>query len=600
MATYYKYAERDADSQINWAEIGKSMSDMLKEQNRIREEKKAAIDQASQEYGEKLSNPPQGEFKAMNQWTLEYADDYQKYRLMQDKLLKSGQLKMKDYMVMRQNSLDGTNQLFNLSTQYQQVYKEKMDRSEKQENQDLELFLMQQAEGLANFMDHKAYINPTDGTVSIAKMVTGEDGIKRMSDNPNEFISVTALGNSIKDNYDKFKSTEAVAGYVDRLGERLTTLLDIKNKYQRGSVIEILDPMQNEDLPPDVKGIARGFEQAETDMLNSFLTIPTNVTSILTEDVNIDPKTNKEYTYTWSEEEAGKNSNLILLKNNNAGRPEPQLTEEQRAVALDHLRVKARLMYDKKETANVVGASETPQPRSKTQAEVDADNAKLTKQSMLQDWQLVRNGTNEQKQAALDAILGYQKMIDANLRDIRIENNKVILDYEDPSKYREIDISQDADAFFRQGREIFGDTTQEELNKYAVGDYIAPTKNLVSSRGKTPTDYKPYLKSDMNKDQNLVTEDDAEATAAHLNATYGQFGINVTSPSSKVITIEGYLGGKPKSASFDISDMDRVRDIKNFIAILSNNKELEKKYKPKVEATNKSTKGKGDDILKGG
>ena len=71
MATYYKYAERSAESQINWAEIGKNMTDMLQSEVTIREEKKAAIDAASREFGEKLANPPQGEHKSANQWALE-------------------------------------------------------------------------------------------------------------------------------------------------------------------------------------------------------------------------------------------------------------------------------------------------------------------------------------------------------------------------------------------------------------------------------------------------------------------------------------------------------------------------------------------------
>ena len=56
--TYYKYQERSADSQINWAEIGKSMSDMLKNEAETRIAKKDAIDQASREFGEVLSNAP--------------------------------------------------------------------------------------------------------------------------------------------------------------------------------------------------------------------------------------------------------------------------------------------------------------------------------------------------------------------------------------------------------------------------------------------------------------------------------------------------------------------------------------------------------------
>ena len=43
MPTYYKYAERSADSQVNWAEVGKGISDMLADEVKIREEKKAEI-----------------------------------------------------------------------------------------------------------------------------------------------------------------------------------------------------------------------------------------------------------------------------------------------------------------------------------------------------------------------------------------------------------------------------------------------------------------------------------------------------------------------------------------------------------------------------
>jgi len=47
MSTYYKYVERSVDDQINWAEVGKNMSDMLKNEAAAREAKKAEINQAS-------------------------------------------------------------------------------------------------------------------------------------------------------------------------------------------------------------------------------------------------------------------------------------------------------------------------------------------------------------------------------------------------------------------------------------------------------------------------------------------------------------------------------------------------------------------------
>ena len=50
MATFYKYAERSAESQVNWAEIVKNMTDMLRDEVALREEKKAAIDEATRKY----------------------------------------------------------------------------------------------------------------------------------------------------------------------------------------------------------------------------------------------------------------------------------------------------------------------------------------------------------------------------------------------------------------------------------------------------------------------------------------------------------------------------------------------------------------------
>ena len=56
MATYYKYAERGADSQVNWAEVGKNLSDMLSDEVKIREEKKATYEQSYQDEQKNLYN----------------------------------------------------------------------------------------------------------------------------------------------------------------------------------------------------------------------------------------------------------------------------------------------------------------------------------------------------------------------------------------------------------------------------------------------------------------------------------------------------------------------------------------------------------------
>ena len=77
MATAYKYVEREAENQINWAEVGSNFSNMLNEEARVREEKKAAIDDATREYQKVVANVPVGENYELNKAALAFADDLQ-------------------------------------------------------------------------------------------------------------------------------------------------------------------------------------------------------------------------------------------------------------------------------------------------------------------------------------------------------------------------------------------------------------------------------------------------------------------------------------------------------------------------------------------
>ena len=366
MASYFKYVERNADSFVDWGAIGKSMSDMLQQENRVREEKKAAIDEASRQFGETLANAPQGDHKGMNQWTLEYANNAQQARLLQDKLLKSGQLKLKDYLVQRQNLTDGTNQALGLVKEYQTEYSTKMERYKTEKSQYLEQWLMAQAEGFGNFNSTNLYINPTDGTVSVGKMVKNpKTGVMELSKDPNDFTTVNTLRNRIKSTFDKFDVPSTMESFVDGLGSEINTLYQAATTANAGRLTNVLDITQRKNLPKNLQGVVMTFEEAETKKLNSFLTNPLNVSSVLTNNVKFAPN-GEEYTFTWNENEAKTKKNLILLKNNASGMPEPQFTEEQKNQALEHLRLEARLRYDKKVGVDVTGQLQQRTPRAAT------------------------------------------------------------------------------------------------------------------------------------------------------------------------------------------------------------------------------------------
>lgn len=429
MSTYYKYAEREADSYVNWAEIGKSMSDMLATENKIREEKKAAIDKESVESGKILLNPPQGDYKPVNEMALEFADTVQQARFMQETLLKSGQLKLKDYMVMRQNTNDDTNNVFSLIEEYNAEYSEKMKRTLNNENQYVESFLMKQMEGFSNFTNHKLYIRPTDGRVFVAKV--GEGG--KMINDPNTFQSVSSLRNRIKTKYDKFNSAASVQDYVNNLGEEINVINNLKNKYQRGTSTEVIDLTKRTNFGMDEndRNAIRTFEQAEEKMLMSMLVDPFHVTSILTEEINTAPN-GEDYDYSFNPDEVAANENFILIEiddktNNVVVKP----SDEQVRKAFEHLKVQARLAYDKKEKVTIVGASEKPRP---TEAEVVRGMDLNMSKNILDQWMKIYSATTAaDKDAAADSLLGSLKNYEKGLVSITAnkEGKGVTLKYSD-------------------------------------------------------------------------------------------------------------------------------------------------------------------------
>ena len=189
--TYFKAQPTAAETQINWAEVGKNFSDMLTEEARVREEKKAAIDEASRQYQQTLNDVEQGQSATANQWWLNAAGEMQQQMLMQDRMLKSGALNPRDYTIMRQNLVDGTDGLIGVFGKFNEEFKERMDRFENGESQDLEQWAMAELENFGNFQNTSVVVNPETGMLSVADV--DEDG--NIINNPNSIRSVTSLQN---------------------------------------------------------------------------------------------------------------------------------------------------------------------------------------------------------------------------------------------------------------------------------------------------------------------------------------------------------------------------------------------------------------------
>ena len=430
--TYYKYVSREGADVVDWGAITKSVSESLGQVAKDREAKREAIDEASRKTGETLANAPMGESKTINDFTIEYANNAEKYRLMQDRLLRSGQMSLKDYNLGRANLTSGTTELFNLSKEYNAVYADKMERMNKKDSSLAESWAMGNIEGYSNFSKSSAYIDPTNGRVAVGIKVkkTLPDGkeVFELSDNPNDLKSVNELRNIIDTKYDRFKISQNLQPGVDELSKTIKVLMEDGVKTRE-------DARQNDD-----------YLDSRNTFINSFIkTNPDIPMSVLVDYLGVVPDekgnpTDVSFELTYDPKEAATSDNFILMEpNENTGRYEANLTKSQEEMARKALTARFEAMVDRVDTA-----MPTPKPpsayeqRTETQRKIDTQNAT--------SWGQLYYGTPEQQKQAADRLLASpiarkEDLIDI---DVRTEPGKVILRYKDSTKDRKIDILDDA------------------------------------------------------------------------------------------------------------------------------------------------------------
>ena len=312
MATYYKYAEQNADSQVNWAEVGKGISDMLKQEVQIREKKKADIDQATREFQNVLQNAPQGQYQDANKFTNDYAHSMMEQQMIDNRLLKSGQMKLQDYTYRRQNYVDGTKTLFELQKLYQDNYKTKMEGIQSGKLQALTGANMASIEGFADFSKSKAIIDPSTGVVNVGIMRPNPEraGVMELTQ---DVVPVNVLKGKILADIPTWDANTAINNTVKNMGEIKNTLFTAATTTKQGSVIELMGLKQNEaSTDPAVKAVVDNANKAIDQQINSYFANPYNITSVLTEDLG----TYSQDSFTYNKEEAAKDKGKILIKIN--------------------------------------------------------------------------------------------------------------------------------------------------------------------------------------------------------------------------------------------------------------------------------------------
>ena len=309
----YKYAERSADSDVNWFKIGKELTDTLSEANRIREEKKEAYNQATREDMNNLANAPQGENQDVNGFTNNYVDLMTNQMLMDEKLFKSGRMSEKQYRLRRQNYTDGTSQLFNLSKVYQaEAAKTMADIDNGTLQSGLTISNMSSVEGIGNFSSSVATIDSLgDGRVGINlyenKIIDGKK-VKVLSTNA---VPVNVAMSKMMHKPLKFKVDEVTTSYVDGLGTRKDFLIEAATTAKAGSITELMGPdFLATKKDPVTQKIVKDTKDSISLQIDSYFQNPYNLTSILGDELG---KYNPS-SFIYDKAEAAKDPTKILLK----------------------------------------------------------------------------------------------------------------------------------------------------------------------------------------------------------------------------------------------------------------------------------------------
>lgn len=519
-ATYYKYAERSADSQVNWAEIGKNMSDILLNEAKFREEKKQELDKLSREQAQVLAEYPTGQSESARAMALKYSDDASKFMLMQDKLLKSGQLKLSDYTVTRQNLVDDTETAFNMLKDFQTRYGVKMDRYKQGLSQKWELEAMERIEGFGNFSESGMYIDPTSGKVLMTKTeIDPKTKLKVMVKDPAQMASIPSVRGMLEGQWDKYNPNETLDLLKKSTGEYIYTIREIGKKGKLGEIKSIDDVLARtrkkaeieaqikikqaqSDLlkgETDKKKIAKKtqldgeitslqselemaaalgeFETAETAAIEAPLQNPWTRLSLMTDNMGVAPN-KKEYRFVYKEADAidpatnKRDESAILMEPSLDGgnQFQPKFTEQQMKDSTEWMRGQLRRRYDFKETVQTV--QDYSQKEYAPQYVYEAGQKNKLEGDMVSQWMNIYTAkTAADKDAAAEALLGTVRSLDSGVIDIDPTQNGVIIKYSDGRQAKTIEYGQggtykSGDQWAAAGSILHGVSNQDVFNKF--------------------------------------------------------------------------------------------------------------------------------------
>lgn len=537
MATYYKYAERSADSQVNWAEVGKGISDMLSEEIKLRDEKKAAYEEAYRLDMEKLADAPQGKWQDGNATVNNFAHDMMAQQLIDNRLLKSGMMKERDYTLRNNNYRSQTDTVFDLQKILQAERESTIDLFQKGELQALNISNMADVEAYTDFANSKIDIDPYAANINMSiyetKMVDGKEVrvVKKTS-------PVNVLKGQLLQKVPAFKLDAAVSKDVDSLAVDSDFIYKAATTSGAGSITKLIGygaiageyakkDKDGKPLYPEFADSVGKMRDAITQTVNKYFSNPYNISSVLTENTgNYDAE-----SYTWDKDEAAKDKTKILKKIDPiTGLPIMDMdgphSKEQVQEAREYVEKTILGKLDAKREIVPIQKEQIQERRPRTDAENSAAQAKIDAENFGRQLGTALKSTNIQER---DNAIRY--LAQKSGRQVKIDGGIITVQDIDGQGSSEFNLNDDPNKISRSLISAFGvDLPEDTILRFSDSTLSGNRTNTSGSvTGITSTPPPSAAKFVIPTD--AFTMESTEAAAAFQEAFGPDFIVEDLTPS---------------------------------------------------------------------
>jgi len=581
MAEFYGYAEREADSYINWGEISKNMSDMIVKTNQAREDKKKAIDDATNELSNYINNEqPFGEHKDASTAALNLGSQASNFLLAQHKLLKSGQLRPEDFVMNREKLKSSITASYNALKNYQSTYSQLMNDYKNGKISYGQLLNAAQVEKFGNFTTSGFFVTPTTGEVVIAekeeRIVNGKK-VYVMSSNPSKVTTPNAINALIVGNWNKYDQESNAKQWVESIGEKqLVALREIGTRTKAGSITTLLDPTNKaiSTYTDDQKNIIAEFKVAEDNRINAMLSNNYDRASLMLDYIRT--KDGKQFETVYDNPDAAKKdpTKINMVKDKNTGGYVPEFTEEQIKISNDWMRQDLRARYDRKEEMRPVSDYNAPSYRP-----FDV-NAQEYKTQIDRQKEIGKNAallqTAPTPEVAFRALQNINSLSGGTSRptaDGYIFTNSQGLTQEFKLNVNKEGFVTSIGAFLL-GADKWDPKALKAGFKEAKVEKLSPSSVRASQLAKTQNpEWNNFIQS-----QGYIGERDPDATVSQINSNFAQFGIRAESKGDKVLL---YGPMDKEGTPLDIRDRTKANPVlQQFIRNNASDARVEQSFAP--------------------